>query len=104
MRWAGPKVYGNHVELFQTPDLLWMKFPQVLLFNNMLLCRVLSRSPLSSIAPYYSALSLSPSRGAIALNNVRGRGFHTSSHVMGLEEFFPKTTNIIEESEKTGDP
>ncbi|XP_011404309.2 PREDICTED: 39S ribosomal protein L47, mitochondrial-like [Amphimedon queenslandica] len=70
----------------------------------MLLCRVLTHSPVSSIAPSCSALLLSPLLGVTTLINVRGRGFHTSSHVMGLEEFFPKTKNIIEESERTGRP
>ena len=30
------------------------------------------------------------------------RGFHSSPLLCGLEEFFPKTENLIEEGEKTG--
>ena len=65
----------------------------------MLLCRVLAHRYASSVT---SAPPLSPLLGVNTLIDSRGSGFHTSSHVMGLEEFFPKTKNIIEESEKTG--
>ena len=68
----------------------------------MLLCRVLAHRYASSVTSATSVSPLSSLLGVNTLVDSRGSGFHTSSHVMGLEEFFPKTKNIIEESEKTG--
>ena len=62
----------------------------------MLLDRLL-RPIVGTITP-----SFSTSLPGVSFLISAGRGFRTSGHVMGLEEFFPKTVNIIEESEKTG--